>query len=258
MNEKDLLLSRLADKLRLCRERDCIEQTAFLDAASLSEAKRFCAAEKARASFFGGYENAERVLCVFIPDFYPEEMFPSFFYEQSDEAPIKALRCTWAQGSPVLSHRDILGSVLALGIERETVGDILVSESSADVFVLSHMAEFILSDYKKAGRVPLSIKEIPLSEVRVPEQNVERKRDTVASMRLDGVLSAIFSLSRSKADEAVALGIVFVNDVRASKPDAPVKDGDKVVLRGMGKAKIVSSDGVSKKGRIVIIFDKYK
>ena len=258
MSEKDLLVSRLADKLRLCRERDCIESTSFLDATSLSEAKRFCTAEKARAIFFGGYENAERVICAFVPDFYPDEMFPSFFYEQSDESPVKALRCTWAHGSPALSHRDILGSVLALGIERETVGDILVSESSADIFVLSHMAKFILSDYKKAGRVPLSIKEIPLSEVRIPEQNIERKRDTVASMRLDGVLSAIFSLSRSNAEEAVELGIVFVNDVRMSKPDAPVKDGDKVVLRGAGKAKIISSDGVSKKGRIVIIFDRYR
>lgn len=149
MNEKDLLISRLADKLRLCRERDCTESTSFLDAASLSEAKRFCTAEKARAIFFGGYENAERVICAFVPDFYPDEMFPSFFYEQSDESPVKALRCTWAHGSPALSHRDILGSALALGIERETVGDILVSENSADIFVLSHMARLFLSDYKK-------------------------------------------------------------------------------------------------------------
>lgn len=258
MNEKDLLVSRLADKLRLCRERDCIESTSFLDATSLSEAKRFCTAEKARAIFFGGYENAERVICAFVPDFYPDEMFPSFFYEQSDESPVKALRCTWAHGSPALSHRDILGSALALGIERETVGDILVSENSADIFVLSHMARLFLSDYKKAGRVPLSLKEIPLSEVIIPEQNIERRRDTVASMRLDGVLSAIFSLSRSKAEEAVALGLVFVNDIKISKPDAPVKDGDKAVLRGMGKAKIISSDGVSKKGRTVIIFDRYR
>lgn len=106
--------------------------------------------------------------------------------------------------------------------------------------------------------MPLSLKEIPLSEVIIPEQNIERRRDTVASMRLDGVLSAIFSLSRSKAEEAVTLGLVFVNDIKISKPDAPVKDGDKVVLRGMGKAKIISSDGVSKKGRTVIIFDRYR
>ena len=57
---------------------------------------------------------------------------------------------------------------------------------------------------------------------------------------------------------SLALGLVFVNDIKISKPDAPVKDGDKVVLRGMGKAKIISSDGVSKKGRTVIIFDRYR
>lgn len=258
MNEKDVLVSHLSDKLRYCRERDCIQSTHFLDAASLSEAKRFCAAEKARAVFFGGYENAERVICAFIPDFYPDEMFPLYFFDGGEDQPVRAVRCTWAQGSPKLSHRDILGSMLALGITREATGDILVSECSADIFVLPQMVDFLISHYEKAGRVPLSVREIPLSEVILPEVNIERMRDTVASMRLDCVLSAIYSLSRSKAEEVVSAGITFVNDIKASKPDAPIKDGDKIVLRGMGKAKIISSDGISKRGRVVIIFDRYR
>ena len=185
-------------------------------------------------------------------------MFPSYFFDGGEDQPVRAVRCTWAQGSPKLSHRDILGSMLALGITREATGDILVSECSADIFVLPQMVDFLISHYEKAGRVPLSVREIPLSEVILPEVNIERMRDTVASMRLDCVLSAIYSLSRSKAEEAVSAGITFVNDIKASKPDAPIKDGDKIVLRGMGKAKIISSDGISNRGRVVIIFDRYR
>lgn len=258
MGEKNVLVSHLSDKLRYCRERDCIQSTHFLDSASLSEAKHFCKSEKARAIFFGGYEDAERVICVFIPDFYPSDMFPSYFFDKNGEQPLKAVRCTWAQGSPKLSHRDILGSMLALGITREATGDILVSETSADIFVLPQMVDFLISHYEKAGKTPISVREISLSEVMIPRVNIERMRDTVTSMRLDCVLSAIYSLSRAKTEEAVSSGIAYVNDTKILKPDATVKNGDKIVLRGMGKAKIISSDGISKKGKTIIIFDRYR
>lgn len=257
MTERELLIAQLSDKLRLCLSREVITFSGFLDAASKSEAKRFCERQKASAVFFGGYAGAEREACVFLPEYLSPDMFPKYFAENPDDCPVKAVRCTSAAGSPPLSHRDFLGSLLSLGIRRESVGDILVSENSADIFVLPPLASFLISDYKRAGRVPINVSEIPPSEAAVPTANVAHMRDTVPSLRLDAAVSSVFSLSRTKAAEAILSGLVFVNDAVREKPDSKISAGDKLVLRGHGKAVITASDELTKKGRTVILFDKY-
>lgn len=257
MTESELLTAHLSDKLALCRKNDMLVFSRFLDFTERSEAARFCASRKASSVFYGGYDDAERTLCVFLPDFFSADMFPSYFYENPDDCPVCAVRCECAAGSPPLSHRDYLGSLLALGIKRTSVGDILVSDRSADIFVLPPLVPLILQDYSRAGRVPVKVSQISPRDIVLPEARVEHLRDTVASPRLDAVISAVFSLSRSKAEEAVLGGIVFVNDVRIIKPDLKISDGDKLVLRGSGKVKITSSGELSKKVRTVILFDKY-
>lgn len=257
MTDGEVLLAHFADKLEECASENRITSTNFLDASQRSEAMRFCAARKARHVFFGGYDDAERTVCVFLPDYFGEDDFPAYFFENEDDSPLVAVRCKYPKDAPALTHRDFLGSLMALGIKRETVGDILVSERSADIFTLPQIAKCLLQDFNRAGRVSVSVSEISLRDVKIPAQRVESRRDTVASLRLDAVVSAVFSLSRGKAEEAIIAGLVFCNDVKTLKSDAKVCEGDKIVLRGSGKAMITSVGGFSKKGRTVILFDRY-
>lgn len=200
-----------------------------------------------RTLFYGGYEDAERVILINLPD----------YARLADENPLTVIRACKAEGSRQLTHRDYLGSLVGLGIKRELLGDILVREDGADIIVLSDIAEFILSNYCKAGRTGLSLSQHHISELIVPEAERTRITDTVASLRLDSVAASAFGLARAKAAEAIGRGLVFVNHVEVTKPDFQVKEGDKITLRGRGKACLTEIGGRSRKDRVYITIERY-
>ena len=136
-------------------------------------------------------------------------------------------------------------------------GDIIVREDGADIIILKEISDFLLVNYEKAGRTALSLTSADLSCLDTGTVNIEEKRDTVASLRLDGLVSSVFGLSRGKAQEAVKSGIVFVNNAATLKPDLQLAEGDKLVLRGHGKAVLREISGKSRKDRIYVIFDRY-
>ncbi len=250
--EKDdkLLAALIEDKARQCEDQYIETHTAFLDLREQSLALgtvRTLGSACPRHRFCGGYEEAERRILVFMPD-YEEEPDPSV---------LSVLRVRSAKGSKPLTHRDYLGSLLALGIKREVTGDIIVSENGADIIVLSDMAEFLLSNYSKAGHVNLSAQIVGIGELDTGTIRIEKITDTVASVRLDSVLASAFSLPRSRAQEAVARGIVFVNDREAHKPDAELSEGDKIVLRGKGKCVLAEIGGRTRKDRVRIAINRY-
>lgn len=92
----------------------------------------------------------------------------------------------------MLTHRDYLGSLMGLGIKRESTGDILVRKDGADIIVLKEMASFIMMNMDKAGRARLQFEEVPVSELIVPEFHRIEVTESVSSLRLDNVLSAAF------------------------------------------------------------------
>ena len=200
-----------------------------------------------RTLFYGGYEDAERVILINLPD----------YARLADHNPLTVIRACKADGSRELTHRDYLGSLIGLGIKRELLGDILVREDGADIIVLSDIAEFILSNYCKAGRTALSLSQHPVSELIVPKIKRTRITDTVASLRLDSVTASAFGLARGKAAEAIGGGIVFVNHLEVTKPDFQVKEGDKITLRGKGKACLTEIGGRSRKDRVYITIERY-
>ena len=141
MNREDQLLSAiLRDKFRQCEKRSCHTWSGFLTPAEAAEAESVCRSLGADFVLEGGYEDAERRICVFRP---------KEFWDEPE--PLKVLRISVLKGSPALSHRDYLGSLLGLGIERSVVGDILVREDGADAVVLSDMAD---GGHKGYRRVP--------------------------------------------------------------------------------------------------------
>ncbi|MGI6203264.1 MAG: RNA-binding protein [Eubacteriales bacterium] len=254
MDETRLLINRAADKYRACASDYILTNTPFLDLAQQSVLDGWIRREKiAGAFFFGGYSDAERMVLCFCPDYIADPA--AYFAEYEDCCPVAALRA--AVLSPdTLSHRDYLGALMGLGLKREIIGDILVGDGYADIILLRDALPLVLRDFTKAGRAPLKCRELPLSELAPPPREVRKLRDTVASPRLDAAVGVAFSLSRGKAAEAIERGLVYVNNRLCEKPDATVSEGDRLTLRGMGRAVILELGGTSRSGRIFITVER--
>ena len=199
---------------------------------------------------FGGYADAERKMLIFLPDYLDE----STLYDE--DSPLVCLRAEFYHGdSP--SHRDFLGALMGSGIARETVGDICVGNESCDFFVTAEIAPYVEQNFTSAGRAKVRITRIPLTEVQVPEPEVKQIKDTLASLRLDSVISSGFRIGRSLASQYVSAGKAAINGLPCEKPDKAVAEGDKISLRGMGKICLRAVGGQTKKGRISVVIDRY-
>ena len=250
--EERLLLSRVLDKLELTRRRGIPSYTCFLSQSERAAAEALInACGQPEHLFFGGYEGAERTVCTFLPDWLEGEDWQS-----GEDCPIRALRCSYPQGSG-LTHRDFLGSILGLGITREKVGDLLVGESSCDILVLDELEDYLLLNLENAGRVRLKVARIPLSQLSIPQVQVKTIRDTVATLRLDAVAASAFSMSRGRAADAISAGRVQLNHRECLKPDRTVAQGDVISCRGLGKCVVSQAGGLSKKGRVMVVLERY-
>lgn len=263
MNEDNMIISRTLDKISQCENKYITTSTQFLDGHQQSLIRGYFRknhipyydsdnmAEEdrpfMRSVFYGGYEDAERMILVNLPD----------YAGLTDGDILQVISAKRPAGGKALTHRDYLGSLMGLGIKREMVGDILVREDGADIIVLAEIADYILMNYTKAGRTELSLDIKSIGELVIPPQKVTVITDTVASLRLDSVAASAFGLSRGKAADAIRMGLVFVNYVEAAKADMMLKEGDKLSLRGKGKAKLASIGGKSKKDRIYINIERY-
>ena len=156
-----------------------------------------------------------------------------------------------------LTHRDLLGSLMALGVTRETLGDILVFPRWADVLATAPAAELLLSDWTDAGRVRLHTAPLPLAQLTPPQEKTKEIRDTVSSLRLDAVLSAMLHVSRGTAAELIEAGRVEINHLPVEKPHAPVYEQDVFTVRGKGRFRLTALPGKSKKDRSIIEFFQY-
>lgn len=258
MREIDLLFGQISDKYHQAMGRNIICATDFLDLQKQSMAKELLDKDFAgQGFFFGGYEDAERKKLFFFPDYIEAGSKEEMENVIKEYGLIKVLRVERPKEGKALSHRDYLGSLMAEGIKREVLGDILVSDQGADIIVTGEMASYLEDNYSMAGRVSLKTY---LADIDVLNSIVEKTkeiRDAVPSLRLDAVLSSAFGISRGKAQDAIRMGITYVNGCQIMKADKTVAEGDKLVIRGKGKAKLREISGKSKKDRIYIIVDRY-
>lgn len=257
MNEDKLTLGQAEDKIRACLDGYMLTNTYFLDPHQQSLARSAFANKNngCAVMFYGGYDDAERVIMMCLPDYMLDPDAPEIRGAEDD--PLTVIRAESKPGGRELGHRDYLGSLMGLGIKREMTGDILVREGGADIIVMKEIAEFILSEYDKAGRTELSLTEHSVNDLIVPERELTEVRETVASMRLDNITAAAFGISRSKAAEAINQGLVFVDHIEASKTDMQIAEGSCVTMRHKGRVIVAETDGSTRKGRIRIMFRKY-
>ena len=219
----------------------------FLDSASLSAAAALARSTAGRFIFWGGFEGAERVIMLSVPDYIESDDPNEIFTVYADGCPLSAVRIEKDKFSDI-GHRDYLGAVMGLGLTRESVGDICVQPDGCDIIALPNAEDNLTG----AGRATLKAKQIPLGEVRAPQVNIKETSITVASPRLDAVAGEIFSLSRSAAAQAIASGAVTVNDEQVLKSDRRLSPKDKIVLRGKGRAILGEEFTQTKKGRVRI------
>lgn len=197
----------------------------------------------------GGYEQAERKRAVIAPEYRyldDEDMSIQVLSVASEDSKICAL-----------DHGDYLGSVLGLGIKREKIGDIHVLPDGAHILVASEIAEYIRLNLQQVHRVHVLTELLPLSRLRTAAEQLEQMSLSVASLRLDGIASDVYRLSRAKVLLPIKAGRCKVNWKQVEDPSAPLKEGDVVSMQGFGRFKLLEVEGMSKKGRIRVKVGKY-
>lgn len=250
MNKEEVMLQkRLIELSNLSYKRDIVT---FSDFLNLNELNILHTTPKdffpSRYETYGGYEPAERQMVAFLPD--------ALYYDY--QYPISVLRISPANRkfAEELSHRDFLGGILHLGIERSCLGDLLVEDSVCHVFVTDTMADFICEQLTRIRHTVVKTEKIDGESFSFTPR-LETVKGTVASVRLDTVLSVAFPLSRSRMTGLVEGGKVFVNGKLITSNGYRLKEGDIISVRGMGKLVYQGVLSETKKGRQYIQVGKY-
>ena len=253
----DFLKSRIRDLDRTAWERDVTKHTGFLTASEQSDLLAW-ERELSHPEHFlaGGWEEAERRMLIW-PASYEEAETDGSFGSLAEEliVLVKASPVN-AKFSDDLCHRDFLGALMNLGIERDQIGDILIRENTAYIFCAKALSGLIVDELTRVKHTEVRTEAVPLSECDIRPELAEMKVN-VASERLDAILSAVYKVSRSKAAEAIESEKVFVDGRTASGSGQKLKEGAKVSVRGLGKFIYDGIENESRKGRLFVKIRKY-
>lgn len=241
MEKNEFFLKRIRELANLSYQRDIVT---FSDFLNLNEQNMVSSLKQQFPQVvmetFGGYVNAERQMVAFHPDAL------AFTWEY----PIDCLKIEpkAIKFSENLSHRDYMGALLNLGVDRSVIGDIIVQEKAAWFFCQSKMTEFFLENLCRVRHTNILITKVNDPE-EFPHPNLESINGTCASVRLDSLIALAFKASRSSMVSYIESGQVFVNGKLITSNGYEPKEGDIVSVRGKGR---FIFDGVShqtKKGR---------
>lgn len=247
ISDKDkLFCSKLDDAVELCLTRQKPYFFSFM-----SERKQLVAKNYLKSvcfenyAFFGGYENSERKVLGLFFDEPAENDFPVspivFKFRKCDK----------------LSHRDFLGALMSLGIEREAVGDILIEDGKCVVFVKTELENYITSQIFKIGNVGVSFDTYNPSSLPCG-RGVEEDTYIVSSLRLDNVVAAVTGLSRDKTKTLILSGCVSVNFIPTQNVSQIINIDTTLIIRGRGKYILNDITGKTKKDRIRISVLHYR
>ncbi|MCL2852032.1 MAG: YlmH/Sll1252 family protein [Defluviitaleaceae bacterium] len=247
MGQLDLLLAHMEDIAGKAIKTGCAASRFLTPAEAKSVREYFKNDRRVSLSFDGGFEDAERVRAIFAnPDWGTYDQAGLF----------AALKIKW-RSQDTLTHRDILGALMALGIERDTLGDIVCEDACSTLVCLPELGGYIAGNITKAGRVGITVAEIGLGELPAKLENLTVKTVSVASLRLDAVLCASFGLSRSRAAELISAGRVNLDHKQCLQPAKEVREGAMLSVRGLGRVKLLEVGNVSRKGRIFLQLGLY-
>lgn len=252
------LLSRMADLYDRAESGEVV-YTAFLTPREQKIARDKYAFARDRILPLGGYAEAERRRLFLLPPYMAEldgEVRDAILADITAEA-LVALSIT-GSGYRELSHRDFLGAVLNLGIERDAIGDIAVhTPFEAVLFCDRLMADFLIENLTRVARDSVKVKKITIPEGFDGGRRFLSCTDTVASPRADAVVAALCNLSRERAKALFVQGLVEMDYEPFEKYDKEVSEGTVITVRGHGKFIVRSLSDKTKKGRYRLVADRY-
>lgn len=255
VKDDKILLAQILDKIEMVEKKNKIEYTDFLDLAQIELVQKFI--NKIKISnylIYGGYEQAERKIFVFYP-----EKFNSIVVEKNLANIVKIIRIELPDDlKGKYTHRDYLGAVIKLGIERKKVGDIVVDDDGADIIVDKDIAQFLADNLGSLTRFSKSVITVQnIADIRTVEIRKQELEIIVSSMRLDNIISELARCSRNRALEIINTERVFVNFECETKKTKQIKPGDMVTIRGKGRFFIKEFVGNTRSGRIIILIEKF-
>ncbi|MGN1318139.1 MAG: RNA-binding protein [Lachnospirales bacterium] len=248
-NDEKILLAKIIDRANTAIKCYKAEFSPFMDPFKAHKFKSLLSSQsEVKILLYGGYDLAERLKLGFFSE-----------YDILDNScfPISAVEIGYNKNfNGNLSHRDFLGSVLGLGITREKVGDIILEDGRAVCFCDSDIADYILINLERVKHTKVKCKILDDYKPKVKEMT--EKRFTLASLRLDSLISHSFNISRGKASELIKGEKAFLNWKEETSVSKAVVEGDVITLRGYGRIKIIEIIGTTKKDRILINIGIYK
>lgn len=250
MNEQELCKKRLLDLSRQADRRYMVTFSHFLNLNEQnichSLEREFCTKTLA----FGGYEEAERQMVAFIPDAL---MFACDF-------PIRCLLASprHPKFAGQLTHRDVLGALMHLGIDRDRLGDIVCMEQAYYIFCEDDIHTFLMDSLTKIGHTDVSLTVVEQTKGLKVRPKLEKRADLVASNRIDCIIARAYRLSRSEAAEYVGSERVFINGRCVTNGSQPCESGAIVSVRGKGRFLFETEQGISKKGKLKVLFQLYQ
>ncbi len=240
--EQIINMRKILDKVEIVINKHICQATDFLDPYERKLAKsilnRF---QDIKYIEFGGIDESERKII---------QIFPDYLQYDELEMPIVAFKVEGYSGK--LFHKNFLGSILGLGINRSKVGDILIHEGYCQFVVKEEISPYILTNLNKVGNERVTISQIPLEELKPVNIEYEHKRYTVSSLRLDVLISSVWNLSRKDSQKLIESERVKINWEPVDKPSKVVEVGSIISAKGYGRFILSSIEGVSKKERMKI------
>lgn len=253
--EDKILIAQILDKIDFSIKRDKLEYTDFLDMYQVALVKGFLKKiDFNNFILYGGFENSERKVLILYPEKYNINMV-----EKNYSKIMKVIRILLPKeniGS--YTHRNYLGGIVKLGMERDKVGDILVADDGADIIVKEETAQVLQQELKTLTRFENAKFEIvEITELRQQEIKVEEVSIIVPSLRLDNFVSDLAKTSRSKAVEIIDSERVFINGQNETKASKQIKLNDVITIRGKGRFVVKEFSGTTRSGRTVVKVEKY-
>lgn len=252
MNNKKLeyLYASIEDDITMAIRQQIPIYTNFFNLAEQRQIERILKnVDDVRYLKIGGYEEAER--CIF-------NIYSIFIdYDIFSYTPIKVLKISWNGTYNRVGHRDVLGAILGLGIKREIVGDIIIEEDIAYVFILEDMVNFVVQNLAKVGAASVAVDFLDIGEIDIEAPKLKSINAIVPSLRLDCITSAGFGMSRTKGVSLIKAGRVMLNWEPCTKPAQEIEPGDIITIRGKGRIKYKDIIRMTKKDKLSVEIERY-
>ena len=260
MEKFESISVRTEDLIRRCEKQYTPQFTHFLTPEEQAHIKMLASEHhEIFLVFYGGVANAERCMAGFFPcDIF---VYPESEDERRELEALFEIEYVEISGSGFVnfSHRDVLGSLMSLGVKRETIGDIIVTDDSKNAYVavLPGIAGYICTSLERVARDKVRVKCISSENVPEKKQNFSDMSLTLASVRLDALVSGMLNRSRDKTKKLILSGLVSVNHSQVLNCDKEFSEGDVITVKGEGKFVVDAFLGLTAKNRYRVIVRKY-